>query len=77
MNAVGGVGGEETARPGPASPSFPRQAGRQEAGRQEGRGAATLEDTAQRGGGEPDALPWLCRLGNPHSAGVLTAAEGL
>lgn len=77
MDAVGGVEGEGTARPSPASPSFPRQAGRQETGRQEGRGAATLEDTAPRGGGEPKALPWLCWLGNPHPVRVLTAAKGL
>lgn len=36
-----------------------------------------LEITAQQGGGEPDGLPWLCWLGNPHLAGVLTAAKGL
>lgn len=36
-----------------------------------------LEITAQRGGGEPNALPWLCRLRNPHLAGALTAAKGL
>lgn len=36
-----------------------------------------LEITAQQGGGEPDGLPWLCWLGNPYLAGVLTAAKGL
>lgn len=36
-----------------------------------------VEITAQRGGGEPDALPWLCWLENPHLAGALTAANRL
>lgn len=76
MDAVGGVGGGGTARPSPASPSFPRQASRQEAGRQEGRGAATLEATAQQGGGEPNALPWLCWLGNPHPVRIADSSKG-
>lgn len=65
---------------GPALPLLPfpgKQAGRRQASRQEGRGAATLEDTAQGGGGEPDALPWFCWMWNPHLAGMLIAAKGL
>lgn len=58
-----------TAAPGPASPSFPRQAAGRQAGRERS-GHATRYRPA-KGGVEPATLPRLCwqhtGLGNPHS----------